>query len=85
MSWNFRKVTFSESDFPVDTSVLDTRYERLGSQNNNWFYLFNDQLDYALANNFAKSKTTKYNIDKFLSNLLIKPIIKKLSYWNANE
>ncbi len=85
LSQNFREVTFSESEFPVGISVLDTRYEYTGSQNNNSFYPFNDQLDYALADYFAESETTKHNVDKFLFNLLIKPITKKLSYRNVDE
>ena len=76
---------FSKSEFPFGTSVLNTRYEHFRSQNNNLFYPFNNQRDYALADYFAKSETTKRNIDKFLSNLLMKPITKKLSYCNANK
>ena len=64
---------------------MDTRYERLGSSNNNLFYPFNDQFDYILANYFGKLDTTKRNIDKFLYNPLMKPIVKKLSYWNTNK
>ena len=81
----FRKVTFSESEFPAGTLVLDIRYEYPESQNNNPFYLFNGQLDYALAHYFANSETTKCNVDKFFTNLLMKPISKKFSYCNANE
>ncbi len=84
-SQNFREVTFSESEFPVGTPVLDTRYKHPGSQNNNPFYPFNDQLDYTLADYFTESETIKCNVDKFLSNLLIKPITEKLSYRNADE
>ncbi len=84
-SRNFREVTFSKSKFPVGTPVSDTRYVHPGSRSNNPFHLFNDQLDYALAHYFAESETTKRNIDKFLSNPLMKPIIKKLSYRNEDE
>ncbi len=76
---------FSKSEFSVGTPVSDTRYKHLESQNNNPFYLFNDQLDYALADYFAESKTTKRNVDMFLSNPLMKLITKKLSYYNADE
>ncbi len=75
---------FSESEFPVGTPVSDTRYIHLRSRSNNPFYPFNDQLDYALAHYFAESETTKRNVDKFLSNPLIKPITKKLSYRNSD-
>ena len=81
----FREVTFSESEFLADTPVLDTRYEHLESQNNNPFYLFNGQLDYVLAHYFADLETTKRNIDKFFTNLLMKPITKNLSYCNTDE
>ncbi len=84
-SRNFRKVTFSESEFPVGTPVSDTRYVHPGSRSNNPFHSFNDQLDYALAHYFAESETTKRNVDKFLSNPLMKLITKKLSYRNADE
>ena len=75
----FRKVTFSESEFLAGTLILDTRYEHPGSQNNNLFYSFNGQLDYALAHYFSNSETIKRNIDKFLTNQLMKPITKNLS------
>lgn len=78
-------MTFSESEFPAGIPVSDTQYEHFGSQNNNLFYLFNDQLDYALVYYFTELKTIKRNVDRFLINPLIKPIIKKLSYCNANE
>ena len=85
MFWNFREITFNEFEFLVGTPVLDIRYEYLRSQNNNLFYPFNDQLNYILANYFAKSETIKCNVNKFLSNLLIKPITKKVSYCNIDE
>ncbi len=85
LSQNFREVTFSKSEFPIGTPVSDTRYVHHGSQSNNPFHLFNDQLDYALAHYFAELETIKCNIDKFLSNSLMKPITKKLLYCNADE
>ena len=84
-SQNFREITFSKSKFPLGIPVLNTRYKHLESQNNNPFYLFNDQLNYTLANYFAELETIKCNINKFLSNLLMKPITKKLSYCNINK
>lgn len=85
LSSTFKEITFSESKFSASTPILNTRYKHSGTQNKNRFHLFNDQHDYALAHYFAKSETTKRNIDKFLSNLLMKPITKKLSYRNADE
>lgn len=85
LSSTFKKVTFSESKFLVRTLVSNTWYKYFGTQNKNLFYLLNDQLDYALTHYFAELETTKYNIDKFLSNLLIKLITKKLSYCNLDE
>lgn len=61
------------------------KYHHLDFKNNNLFYPFNNQLDYIFANYFLEFKTTKDNIDKFLSNLLIVPLIKELSYENANK
>ena len=76
---------FSKSILSINTPVSDTLYEYLRSKNNNPFYLFNDQLDYASANDFTESEIIKYNVDQFLSNLLMKPIIKKLSYCNRDD
>lgn len=77
---SLRKIKFNEQEFSIGKFVSDIKYHYLDSQNNNSFYSFNDQLDYALANYFAKSKTTKGNVDRFLSNILITPFIAKLSY-----
>ena len=85
LSSTFKEVTFSKSKFPAGTPVLDTRYKHLENQNNNLFYPFNNQVDYALAHYLTDSKTTKRNIDKFFTNPLIKPITKNLSYCNANK
>ena len=52
----------------------------MGSQNDNPFYLFDDQLNYALAKYFAESENTKGNVDRFLSDLFISPLTRKLSY-----
>ena len=85
LSLTFKEVTFNEYKFPAGILVLDTRFKHPGSQNNNFLYNFNDQLDYLLAHYFANSETTKCNIDKFITNLLMKPITKDLSYCNADE
>ena len=85
LSSNFREVTLSESEFLASIPVLATRYKHSRSQNNNLFYPFNGQLDYALAHYFADSQTTKRNVDKLLTNPLMKPITKNLSYYNVYE
>ena len=84
-SSTFREVMFNESEFLADTLVSDTQYKHPASQNSNPFYLFNDQLDYALAHYYAELETTKCNVDKFLTNPLMKPITEKLSYCNADK
>lgn len=61
------------------------KYYNSKSQNNDTFYLFNDQLDYTPAHNFANSQTTKCNIDRFLSNSLMTLLIEKLSYQNTSK
>ena len=76
---------FGESEFLVGSPVLETRYVHLRSKSSNLFGLFYDQLDYTLTHYFTKLKSTKRNVDKFLSNPLMKPFIKKLLYPNANE
>ena len=59
-----REVRFSEQKFSAKKSISDIKYHYSSSQNNNPFYLFNDQLDYALANYFTESETSKDNIDR---------------------
>ena len=67
LSLSLREVRFNEQKFSTIILVSDIKYDYPESQNNNPFYLFNDQLDYALAYYFAEPETTKSNIDKFLS------------------
>ena len=74
-----------KSEFLKGILVSNTRYEQPENRNTNLFHLFKDHLDCALAHYLVKLKTTKHNIDKFLSNLLIKPITKKLSYCNTDK
>lgn len=81
----FREITFSESKFLAGIPVLNTKYKHIKSQNNNPFYSFNNKFDNALAHYFAKFETTKRNINRFFTNLLIKPIIKKLLYCNIDK
>ena len=79
-SSSLREVRFSEQEFPAGKPVSNIKYHHLGSQNNNPFYPLNNQLDYVLANYFAESETIKSNVNRFLSNLLMAPLTKKLSY-----
>ena len=78
-------MTFSESEFSAGRPVSDTRYKHPESQKNNPFYPFNDQVDFALAHYFADSETTKHNINKFLTNPLMKPLTKNLLYRNLDK
>ena len=80
-----KEVRFSNEEFAGGTIVFNIKYNYLEFQNNNPFYPFHDQLDYGLAKYFAKFKTTKSNIDKFLSKPLITPLTENLSYKNVNK
>ena len=76
---------FTGKEFPAGILVSDIKYNHPGLKHQNSFYPFNDQLDYALAHYFAESETTKSNVNKFLSDPLMTPLTKKLSYKNADE
>ena len=80
-----REVWFSDQEFATGTSVSNIKYNHPGFQNNNLFYPFHDQLNYELAKYFAESKTTKNNIDKFLSKPVMAPLTEKLFYQNADK
>ena len=84
-SSSLKKIKFSDKEFPSGTLVSDIIYDHPVSQNNNLFYLFYNQLNYVLAYYFAESGTTQNNIDKFLSDLLMAPLTKKLSYQNIDK
>ena len=76
---------FTRNKFSTGTRISNIKYNYLGIKHQNSFYLFNNQLDYALAHNFAKLETTKGNINKFLSDPLMTSLTKKLSYKNVDE
>lgn len=80
-----REEWFTGNEFPAGIFISDIKYNHSRFQYKNSFYLFKDQLDYALAHYFAKLETTKGNINKFLFDLLMAPLTEKLSYKNANE
>ncbi len=84
-SSSLREVRFSDQEFAAGIPVSNIKYNHLGFQNNNLFHSFHDQLDYGLAKYFAESETTKNNVDKFLSDLLMTPLTEKLSYRNADK
>ena len=84
-SSSLRDVRFGEQEFPAGTLVSNIKYDHLGLQNDNLFYLFYNQLDYVLAHYFTESETTKGNVDKFLFNLLMVLLTGKLSYQNTNK
>lgn len=84
LSSTFREITFSESEFLIGILVSNTWYKHSKTQNKNRFHPFNNKLDYTLAHYFVELEITKRNIDKFLSNLLMKPITKNLSYCNID-
>ena len=75
-----REVRFSNQEFAAGTPVSNIQYNDLGFQNNNLFYLCHNQLDYGLVKYFVESKTTKNNVEMFLSKPLIAPLTEKLSY-----
>lgn len=81
----FREEIFRKSKFLTGISILDIRYKYPGTQNNNLFYPFNNQLNYGLAQYFVKSKKIKCNVNKFFTNIFIKYITKRPLYYNANK
>lgn len=80
-----RKKWFNSYKFSTNTFILNIRYRYPRSKYKICFYFFNDQLNYVLAYYFAELKTTKNNINKFLTNLLIVFFTKNLSYKNADK
>ena len=82
---SFREEWFTRNEFLAGTPISNIKYNYPGVKHQNSFHSFNDQLDYALAHYFAESKTTKGNINKFLSDPLMTPLTKKLSYKNTDE
>lgn len=84
-SSSLQKVTFSKAEHQAGIPISDIKYRHSSYQDDNVFYPFDNEVDYALAHWFAISKTTKRNMDKFLTNSLMKFIIKQLSYRNINK
>ena len=84
-SLSLKEIRYSEQEFPADKLISNIQYHYLSSQNNNLFYLFNDQVDYALFTYFIRSETIKSNVNRFLTNRLIVFFTKKSFYWNADK
>lgn len=82
-SSSLQEVTFSETEYQAGTLISNIKYRHSGYQHDNVFYPFDNDVDYALAHWFVESKITKGNVDKFLTNFLMKSITKQLSYWNT--
>ena len=76
---------FNKSKFLANTSIFYIKYKYSKIQNNDLFYFFNNLFAYVLDNNFSNLKIMKHNVYKFLTNLLIKLVIKKLLYCNINK
>lgn len=85
MSLSLRKIRFSKNKFFASILEFNNKYNCPKSQNNNLFYLFNNQLDYVLAHYFAKFKTIKGNVNKILFDLLIVLLMQKLFYQNSGK
>ncbi len=84
-SSSLREVKFNDQEFAAGTLVSNIKYNHPRFQNDNLFHSFHDQLNYGLAKYFAESETTKNNINKFLSDPLMAPLTKNLSYRNADK
>ena len=50
---------FSSPEFFAGTFISDKKYKNPRSKYKNYFYFFNNQLDYNLAHYFIKSETIK--------------------------
>lgn len=72
--------SFFEKEFPASIPVSNINYYHPRLQNNNLLYIFYNQLDYALTHYFVESETMKENVDRFLFEPLMIPLIKKLFY-----
>lgn len=68
---SLKEIRFDKPEFSAIKFILNIKYHQPRSLDNNLFYLFNNQLDDALANFFAKFKIRKNDVKRFLSNLLI--------------
>ena len=69
-----REVRFSDQEFAAGIFISNIKYNHPRFENDYIFYLFHDQLNYGLVKYFAESKTTKSNVDKFLSEPLMAPL-----------
>lgn len=74
------EIRFSKLEFSTNIPISDIKYQHPSSQNNNSFYLFNNQLDYALITFFTESETIKGNVNRFLLDPLMALYTEKLFY-----
>lgn len=85
LSLFLKNVRFYKEKFFVSELVLNIKNYYPNFQNNDLFYLLNNVLDYTTTNYFARFKSIKIKINKYLSDLLIARLIKKLFYQNSNK
>lgn len=78
-------IRFSKHEFSVAKAILNFKYYLLESQKDNLFYLLKNHVDYAITHYFTNFETTKHNLNRFLLNLLMTLLIKKLSYQNVDK
>lgn len=60
---SLREKWFTKNEFPAGTPISNIKYNHLGVKYQPNFYLFNDQLVYALAHYFVKLETIKGNVN----------------------
>ena len=80
-----REGWFTRNEFLASTPISNIKYNHREVKHQNSFYLFHNQLNNALAHYFVESEATKSNVNKFLSDLLMTPLTKKLLFKNADE
>lgn len=73
-----KKEWFNSYEFFAGTTISNKKYRHLRSKHNK-------QQNYTLAYYFAESKTIKGNVNKFLTDLLMTLLHKKLSYKNVDK
>lgn len=84
-SLTLKEKWFSSYKFLTNTLILDERYKYLRLKHKLIFYFLNNQLNYGLAHYFIESETFKGRVNKFITDLLMALLIKKLSYKNTDK
>lgn len=80
-----REKWFNSHEFPVAIPISHKKFKYPRSKHKISFFSFNNQLDYDLAHYFVQSETTKCNLNKFSTNLLMTSLTEKLSLKNADK